>query len=137
MGGIFPGRVGDRRRLAGTAGAMTVVAGLNVPAVISDFGKFLALLDQCRAGVRQRQVRNMQPGVVRGYIGDVVRCQRLCDRRHDSVITDTRPEVAELLRQIIVRLSGNSGKRAGSVGGTVEVVALGAARRASGRTLRS
>ena len=115
---------------------MTIVAGLNPPAIIPHFGELLASFDKRLVRLRQRQERSIELGIVSRHVGDIVRPQRLGDRRHDGVGADTRAEVAQLLCQIVGRLAGNPRERAAAVGCPVEGMALSAAWGAGGRTLR-
>jgi len=83
------------------AAAQGLVAGLNAARLAAHLGELLTRLDEHRVGTAQRQEGRIERRVVGGHVGDVVRRQRLGDRRHDRIDARIRGEVAQLLRQIV------------------------------------
>jgi hypothetical protein len=133
---ILPCEIRDRRRNADAARPMAIVASLNILGGATHFGDLLAALDERGGRLRQRRERSVDAGIVGSHVGDILGRQRLRDRRHDGICSDTGGEVAQLLRKIVSRLAGDPRKRAAAIGTAVESMALRASRRAGCRALR-
>ena len=134
--GVLPGKVRDRRRLGRALGPVAIVAILNSPLGVADFGKLLAPFDESGIGRFQRKKRRVDAGVVCADVCHFLGRERLGDSRHQCAHPLSRGELLQLVGKIISRLAGKTRKRAARIRNPIEGVTLGAGRSAGRRALR-